>query len=186
MGMMTAHIIQMTMKSKTEGDGVLLLDEFPNLGRLPGIKQSVAQLREKGVRTWMMVQDSAQVEDVYGKANATSLKNQAEVIQLLGCRSVEMASYVEKRAGTRTQKTASYNLPDGLTFGEMPKQTLKEEKIPIIPAADALGMQKGTQILIRHGYPVLWANVRLWTGPFNDAANTSPAPKEEESAHAPQ
>jgi type IV secretion system protein VirD4 len=50
MGLVTSHAIHSIMRAKENGECVFLLDEFSNLGRLIGIRDDIAQLREKGLR----------------------------------------------------------------------------------------------------------------------------------------
>jgi hypothetical protein len=45
------------------------------------------------------VQNLSQLKAVYGPDDAEAMRLQAELLQVLGCRSVELAEYIEKRAG---------------------------------------------------------------------------------------
>lgn len=162
MGLITSQAVHAIMKSPAAGDCVFLLDEFPNLGRLPNIRDAIAQLREKGLRVWSFVQDLAQLEAVYGRSDAEAMRFQAEVLQVLGCRSVELARHIEARAGTVTEKAANYRLPNPLDAADMPSKSLSEVAVPVLPASRALNMPHGQQILVRSGFPVIVADVRLW------------------------
>ena len=153
------------MQAEESGDCVFLLDEFPNLGRLTGITDAIAQLREKGLRVWTFVQDLAQLRAVYGPDDAEAIRWQAELLQVLGCRSVELARYIEARAGTRTEKEVSHSIRDPLDDLAAPSQNFRDVPVPVIPAAKALNMPKGKQILIRAGYPPMIGDVALWDGP---------------------
>lgn len=163
MGLVTAHAIHSIMKAKGRGDCVFLLDEFPNLGPLPGIRDAVALLRGKGLRVWMFVQDIGQLEALYGRADADNLRSQAEVLQVLGCRSLELARFIEARGGQRTARTLSVGLPDPRDLEGGPKANLGETGLPVFPVASVMQMPLGKQLLIRHGYPVIVADVMLWT-----------------------
>jgi hypothetical protein len=54
-------------------------------------------------------------------------------------------------------------MPDPLKY-EAPKKNIQEQAVPVLSAAEALNMAKGKQILIRHGFPVIVANVEMWAG----------------------
>ena len=164
MGLVTSHAIHAISAAREAGECLFLLDEFPNLGRLPGIKAAVAQLRGKGLRVWMFIQELSQLEGVYGKADAENLRNQAEVLQVLGCRSLELAQYIEARAGIYIARNTSYALANPLDPMDVPKATVSDIELPHIRASDALNMGRFEQILIRPGYPVVWADVKLWPG----------------------
>lgn len=164
MGLVVSHAIQTIMQTRGEGECLFLLDEFPNLGRLPHILDAVAQLRSKGLRVWAFVQDLAQLEDVYGPNNAKALRHQAEVLQVLGCRDVDLAREIETRAGKHTVKTVSVGLPDPAEPEKGPRPNISEIGLEILPAAAVLEMPIGRQVLVRHGYPPLIADVALWQG----------------------
>ena len=164
MGLVTSHAIHAISAAREEGECLFLLDEFPNLGRLPGIKAAIAQLRGKGLRVWMFIQELSQLESVYGKSDADNLRYQAEVLQVLGCRSRELADYIEARAGIYVARDTSYALANPLDPMDVPKATVSDIELPHIRASDALNMGRFEQILIRPGYPVVWADVKLWPG----------------------
>lgn len=164
MGLVTAHAIHSIMAAPRNGECVFLLDEFPNLGRLPGINDAIAQLREKGLRVWLFVQALEQLDAVYGRPAAEAMRSQAEVLQVLGCRSVALAQYLEKRAGTVTEKDHSISLPDVWDETRGPSQSVREIAAPVLPAAKALNLPHGEQILVRHGAAVITADIVLWRG----------------------
>jgi type IV secretion system protein VirD4 len=164
MGLVVSHAIHSIMKARENGDCVFLLDEFPNLGRLTGIRDAIAQLREKGLRVWSFVQDLAQLKAVYGADDAEAMRWQAELLQVLGCRSVELARYLEARAGTRTEKEVSHTIKDPLDDLAMPSQSFRDVPVPVLPAARALNMPRGKQIIVRDGYRVMIGDIVFWDG----------------------
>ncbi|NCA90967.1 MAG: hypothetical protein EOM92_19330 [Gammaproteobacteria bacterium] len=165
MGLITAHAIHAIMRVRQNGECLFLLDEFPNLGRLTGIRDAIAQLREKGLRVWIFVQDLSQLKAVYGEDDAAAMRWQAELLQVLGCRSVELARYIESRAGTVSMKDVSFTIQDPTGDDSPPSASLKEMAFPVIPAATALNMPIGRQVIIRAGRPVMIGNVMIWGGP---------------------
>jgi hypothetical protein len=86
-------------------------------------------------------------------------------LQVLGCRSVELARYIEARAVTRTEKESSFTICDPVDDLTAPSESVREVAVPVLPAAKALNMPKGKQILIRAGYPVMVGDVAIWDGP---------------------
>ena len=163
MGLVVSAAVHAVMAAPENGESVFLLDEFPNLGRLPGIRDAIAQLREKGLRVWLFVQDLSQLDAVYGRFDAQAMQLQSEVLQVLGCRSVDLARFIEARAGTRTEKDRSVSMssdPD-----RDPSISVRDVAVPVLSAGEALNMEHGQQILIRHGFPVLQAAIEIWRGP---------------------
>ena len=164
LGLVASHAIHAIMKARGQGEGCFLLDEFANLGRLPGIISAVAQLREKGLRVWPFVQDIAQLDAVYGREDALSLRNQAEVLQVLGCRSLELSKFIEARAGRVTKRNRSFGMPDPTDPDAGPRESINDIGMPRIPVTVSMEMPFGKQILIRHGHPALIADLKLWRG----------------------
>lgn len=165
MGLVVKAAVDSILKARQQGECVLLLDEFANLGKLPAALSAIALLREQGVRVWPFVQELSQLVGVYGPADAEAIKLQAEVLQLLGgCKSPELARFVEQRAGTGTVKEEQWSIPDVLDEMRGPSKTLRDVPWPNLTAAEALNMGKGEQILIRHGYKVTKADVVHWPG----------------------
>lgn len=112
------------------------------------------------------MQNLSQLKAVYGPDDAEAMRLQAELLQVLGCRSVELAEYIEKRAGTITEKDISYTIHDPVDDTLPHSQSLRDVPVPVIPAAKALNMIRGRQILIRAGHPVLVGDIVLWDGPY--------------------
>ena len=165
MGVVAAHAIHAIMGAQGFGECVFLLDEFPNLGKLPGIVQAIAQLREKGLRVWIFVQDLAQLRSLYGEHEAQAIQRQAEVLQALGCQDPELADYIERRAGEKTIQTRSWDLPSRLDPASMPQEKISEQGFPNLPAAAVMGLPEGRQVLVRRHYPVVVADIVIWEGP---------------------
>lgn len=162
MGLVVNHAVHALMRSPNYADCLFLLDEFANLGKLEPIKTAVALLRGKGLRVWMFVQDLAQLDEVYGKADAHSFRNQAEVLQVLGCRSAELAKFIETRAGETYEARIKPTEPDPRNPQGFWSLARDWERRPMLTQDAILSMPLGFQILIRHGYPVTLARLNYW------------------------
>ena len=153
------------MAANSAGDCVFMLDEFPNLGPLPVVLEAVAQLRSKGLRVWAFIQDIAQLQNVYGVKGAEALLNQAQVLQVLGCQSDQLARYIEHRAGTFTNKAVNYNLPSPLDPTAVPTRSVHEIAASVLPAGRVLNLPAGQQILLRRNFPTMIGFTEIWRGP---------------------
>lgn len=162
MGLIVNHAVQALMRSDTYADCLFLLDEFTNLGKLDPVKDAVAMLRGKGLRVWMFVQELAQLEDVYGQSDARSFRGQVEVLQVLGCRSEELARFIETRSGQTFEGRKSITIPDPRNPEGWYSVSQNWERRPVLTREAALAMPHGFQILIRHGYPVTVARLKYW------------------------
>jgi type IV secretion system protein VirD4 len=163
MGLLTTAAIETIAMTRTEeaGNIVFLLDEFANLGKVEGIAKAIAELRYKGLRCWLLVQDPSQLPHVYGGDLARALMHQAEVKQVLGVRSWDLAQEIEHRAGTMTVKTSSFGMPDPTQIIPIPSENVSEVMRPVLPAHEIMAMPVGTQILLRHGLKPMIAELPL-------------------------
>ena len=84
---------------------LMLLDEFPALGKMGGIEQSEGFLAGYGIKAMIIAQDLNQINSLYGKDNYVVSNCQVQVFHapsdLNGC------EYLSKRLGNRTIKTTS-------------------------------------------------------------------------------
>jgi type IV secretory pathway TraG/TraD family ATPase VirD4 len=99
-----AILVAMT-KSQAPGVPVLImLDEFPKLGRMHSVEEGISILRGYGVQLWLFIQDLSQLRAAYPSwrtflANAT--------LQCFGTQDIETAKYISELLGNRTQVTPS-------------------------------------------------------------------------------
>ncbi len=99
-----------------DGKGVpvlMLLDEFANVGVIPGFETTIALARGRGVSLWLGLQSLSQLESRYGKADAqTILANCGTKIALSGL-DVDSAEYFSRSLGDGTaqvDKTSRHGL----------------------------------------------------------------------------
>jgi type IV secretion system protein VirD4 len=85
---------------------LLLLDEFPALGRMVPIERAVTLLRGYGVTFWLVAQDFAQLRTIYPDT-WRSLHAAADVLQAFGANDFETADYLSRLAGETTVPVAT-------------------------------------------------------------------------------
>jgi type IV secretion system protein VirD4 len=102
-----------------EGLPVLLfLDEFANIGKIPGFSTTLSLARGRGLSLVLGIQSLAQLEENYGKATAqTILSNCATKICLHGA-DVTTGKYVSESLGEMT--ATSHRLSSRSLFGLVP------------------------------------------------------------------
>ena len=84
---------------------LLLLDEFPSLGKLDVFLDSIAFLAGYNVKLYLITQDIAQLEDEghgYGKAGAKTIIGNCHIRAAYAPNQVETAKWVSDMLGTRT------------------------------------------------------------------------------------
>lgn len=79
-----------------------ILDEFPNIGKIPDFPKKIATLRGRGVRIAVMIQSVTQLEEMYqGKGGETILAN-CDIQVFLGANDITTARYMSDSLGTMT------------------------------------------------------------------------------------
>ena len=77
-----------------------VLDEFPNVGRIPDFERSIATVRGRGISFLMCAQSLSQLNGVYGEYVArTILDNCDSIVFMGGGSSIETQKYISKLCG---------------------------------------------------------------------------------------
>jgi type IV secretion system protein VirD4 len=79
---------------------LLLLDEFPALGRLPILQDALAYIAGYGIKAYLIAQDLTQLTDVYGRSEAISSNCHVKVA--FAPNRIETAELISKMTGTAT------------------------------------------------------------------------------------
>jgi type IV secretion system protein VirD4 len=95
---------------------LFLLDEFPVLGRMEVVEEAIAYARSYGISIWMLVQDLAQLRDVYRHSWETLLAN-TRVKQAFATGDETTAEYLSRLTGQATVRVESFNQSRGSSSG---------------------------------------------------------------------
>lgn len=143
-------------KSKLPIPTIFILDEFANIGRIEKYGRVLATCRGLGISMCTVVQDLAQLEEVYGKEMARSIINNHDTLLYLRTKDTETAKYLSNLAGETTVrlKTDSYSKSGGFldttnTSKSTQEQYLKRE---LITDGELINIDKDTCILFVSGY----------------------------------
>ena len=87
---------------------LLLLDEFPRLGKILPIKEGLNYLRSRGITFVLCVQSIASLEQIYGNADARVLLDNLRYKVILGATDVQSEEYFSKLVGDVPIETSSH------------------------------------------------------------------------------
>ena len=77
-----------------------VLDEFPNVGRIPDFERGIATVRSRGINFLMCAQSLSQLDGVYGEAAArTILDNCDSIVFMGGGSNIETQRYISELCG---------------------------------------------------------------------------------------
>ncbi|MEG2380114.1 MAG: type IV secretory system conjugative DNA transfer family protein [Oscillospiraceae bacterium] len=122
----------------------LELDEFANIGILPGFDGAITTFRSQNIRALMIVQSLQQIEKNYDKANKTIISN-CDTFNYLGTKDTDTREQVVKMLGKTTidEKSLSKNIGGGKGGGSESDKGMGRELLTL----DELGRISGKSIV---------------------------------------
>jgi type IV secretion system protein VirD4 len=135
------------------------LDEFANIGKIADFNQLITTLRSRNMATTIVLQSLSQLDNVYGKEQATTIKDACDSWVYLGGSGSETCDLISKRLGneTVTSKTASKTY-SSQNSGSVSTQLLQR---PLMDPSEVARMRRRDCLVLLTGtYP--------WKGPKYD------------------
>lgn len=111
---------------------LLLLDEFPALGRLPVFQDALAYIAGYGIKAYLIAQDLTQLTDAYGKGESISSNCHLKVA--FAPNRIETAELLSKMTGTATvvkRVIGTSGQRFGLTLGHV-NESIQEFARPLL------------------------------------------------------
>jgi len=113
---------------------LLMLDEFPRLGKVPAIRNGLMTLRGRGVTIALFVQSIASLKEIYGKSTSHVIIENCSFKAVLGATDVESQQYFSNLYGTRKAASISFNVNHDPSVGHITGYSgqVSETREPII------------------------------------------------------
>lgn len=92
---------------------MLLLDEFANIGKLSNFEARISTTRSLKIEVTIVLQDTSQLEKVYGKESAREIMSNCDTTILLKASEPASAKYFSERAGKTTIKMVNKSKSSG-------------------------------------------------------------------------
>lgn len=112
--MMYQQLFDVLCRRAKDAGGVLkeqvrfLLDEFANIGKIPGFEKYIATIRSRGMSVNVILQTMAQLNALYDKASETILGN-CDTILFLGGNEKSTLKYFSELLGKQTIEVKTYS-----------------------------------------------------------------------------
>jgi type IV secretion system protein VirD4 len=132
---------------------LLMLDEFPALGRLDFFESSLAFLAGYGVRAFLVAQSLNQIDRAYG-ANHSILDN-CHIRVVFAANDERTAKRFSDALGTATQLRANRNLSGRRLSAWLSHTSLSEQETarPLLTAGEILQLPQNEELLLVSGSP---------------------------------
>ena len=132
---------------------LVLLDEFARLGRVDCLSHAAQFVRSYGMRLAFVVQNKAQLRELYGQHGAADIFDNLGAEVVFGTGDLELAQELEKRLGDATVNVITQNRPRWFAWFNLSRQTDAEHphRRPLLLAQEVLQMPAGDLIILRPG-----------------------------------
>lgn len=140
---------------------LMLFDEFPQLGKLADIENTLAICRSYGIKICLVAQDLNQIYQIYTKENGIMGNTQIQVYYTPT--NLDTAKAISDRLGDRTITTHSISrngkiFEKNVSDSETGRKLMKPEEIMTMP--------KDKEIVFTGDTPVYAGKIRWWKDPF--------------------
>jgi type IV secretion system protein VirD4 len=137
-----------TTYDRAKGQGcrpVLMLIDEAGRTAIPSLSEYATTVVGRGITLWVAIQALSQLEDVYGRARADTLRNNMETQLYYRPADLETAQYLERRLGRKSEYAHSRTLREG----EEAASGLLEQPVPLLTAQEIMQLAD-TQVVGFH------------------------------------
>lgn len=126
----------------------LLLDEFPNLGKIPNYEEILATCRSYGISASTIVQSINQLMDKYSKEKAEAIVGNCSLRFILGVGDKTTAEYFSELLGKTTVKTDGTSVDKkgggSTSFSYQQRNLLTPDELTRLPLGEAILFVSGS------------------------------------------
>jgi type IV secretion system protein VirD4 len=157
---------------------LVMLDEFARLGRMDTVAEAAQFLRGYGVRLAYVVQNKAQIREIYGKDGAADIFDNLGAEIVFGTNDPDLTKELEERLGDNTVMFTTFNRPRFWSWFKLSKQGESDHphRRPLMLDQEVARMSPDEQIIIRPGMrPMKTRRIRWYDDRrFTDLAKQPP------------
>ena len=155
---------------RTEKHGIMmLLDEFPTLGKMEEIRSGIAYYRGYWVKLFLITQDTEQLKSIYEASGMNSFLSNCTYRITFAANNVETADYISKLLGNKTVVSVNEGAKPkylDLNPGARTVSTSQSARALLMPQ-EVIGLPKDDQIiLIEANPPVRCKKIKYYEDKF--------------------
>jgi type IV secretion system protein VirD4 len=158
---------------------LLMLDEFPTLGRMDVLQTALAYLPGYGIRAYLIVQDLTQLAHAYGRYEA--IISNCHVRVAFAANKVETAKLISDMVGTMTvhKETRTYT---GSRLNPVLMHVMASEQEtsrPLLTPDEVMRLPDDASLVFVAGHPAIYSRkIRYYEDPEFRARASIPAPSQ--------
>lgn len=156
----------------------LMLDELANIGRISNLATEIAMVRGRGIGMTIGLQDIAQLEAVYGRAQAKIILGNCNTKIILAGLDYESAEYISRSLGdkTITEERVSKSMRGGLLSGPVTRSiSISKHARRLLTADEIRRISEREQIMITVNKRPVYSH-RFWYTHSPCTAKAKPLP----------
>jgi len=161
---------------------LLMLDEFPALGRLDFFESSMAFLAGYGVQAFLVAQSLNQIDKAYGTNHA--ILDNCHIRVAFAPNDERTAKRLSDALGTATELKRQTNLSGKRLSAWLPHTTISEQETPrpLLTPGEVMQLPQDEALVLVSGVPPIRARKLRYYADRNLLARCLPAPTQEEHA----
>src|SRR5262249_47190127 len=155
---------------------LLMLDEFPTLGRLDFFESSLAFMAGDGIRAFLVAQSLHQIERAYGEHHA--ILDNCHVRVVFAPNDARTATRLSDSLGTTTELRAQTNLSGKRLSAWLTHTTISEQETPraLLTPGEVLQLAPDEALVLVSGLPPIRARKLKYYADCNFRERRLPAP----------
>ncbi len=143
------------MPQPHEKHGILMLmDEFPTLGKMEQFQAGIAYFRGYKVRLFLIIQDTEQLKGIYEESGMNSFLSNSTYRVTFAANNMETANLISQLLGNKTAQQVSYNKPKYLDLNPGARSLhVSETQRALLLPQEVIQMAREDQIILIESQP---------------------------------
>jgi type IV secretion system protein VirD4 len=130
---------------------LLLIDEFPSLGRLNVMQDNMREMAGYGLKALLAVQSFKDIDAIYGRTN--TIRDNCHVTVAFAAGDEDTAEAISKLTGSVLEYRESYSRPRGWFAIGRPTVTASEHMRPLLTPGEVRELTDHEQLVFVTGHP---------------------------------
>lgn len=133
---------------------MMMMDEFPTLGKMEQFQAGIAYFRGYNVRLFLIIQDTEQLKGIYEESGMNSFLSNSTYRITFAANNMETANLISQLLGNKTAKQISYNKPKYLDLnpGSRSLHVSETQRALLLPQ-EVIQLPKDDQIILIESQP---------------------------------
>ena len=135
---------------------LMLMDEFPTLGKMEQFQAGIAYFRGYNVRLFLIIQDTEQLKGIYEESGMNSFLSNSTYRVTFAANNMETANLISQLLGNKTATQISYNKPKYLDLNPGARSLhLSETQRALLLPQEVIQLPRDEQILLIESQPAI-------------------------------